>query len=125
MKKVTISLLTALLIMTSCNNDENSNNEPEIVVNENPAAFKEIGSITIGGEAAAEISTYDEKTKRLFTVNNSGTNQIDVIDISDPTKPIKIGKIDLTPYEGASNSVDVYDGKLAVALESTTNKQGN
>src|SRR5688572_1211380 len=126
MKKVSISLLTALLIMTSCNNDENSNNEPEeVVVNENPGTFKEIGSITIGGEAAAEISTYDEKTKRLFTVNNSGTNQIDVIDISDPTKPVKIGKIDLTPYEGASNSVDVYDGKLAVALESTTNKQAN
>ncbi|MFB3388474.1 choice-of-anchor I family protein [Flavobacterium sp. LAR06] len=126
MKKVSISLLTALLIMTSCNNDENSNNEPEeVVVNENPGTFKEIGSITIGGEAAAEISTYDEKTKRLFTVNNSGTNQIDVIDISDPSKPVKIGKIDLTPYEGASNSVDVYDGKLAVALESTTNKQSN
>ena len=125
MKKITISLLTAILIMTSCNNDENSNNEPEVVVNENPATFKEIGSITIGGEAAAEISTYDEKTKRLFTVNNSGTNQIDVIDISDPTKPVKIGKIDLTPYEGASNSVDVYDGKLAVALESTVNRQGN
>ena len=125
MKKITISLLTAILIMTSCNNDENSNNEPEVVVNENPATFKEIGSIIIGGEAAAEISTYDEKTKRLFTVNNSGTNQIDVIDISDPTKPVKIGKIDLTPYEGASNSVDVYDGKLAVALESTVNRQGN
>ncbi|RUT71399.1 alkaline phosphatase [Flavobacterium cupreum] len=126
MKKLSISLLAALTIMASCNNDENSNNqEPEAVVNENPAAFKEIGSITIGGEAAAEISAYDEKTKRLFTVNNSGTNQIDVIDLSDPSKPSKIGKIDLTPYEGASNSVSVYDGKLAVALESTVNKQGN
>ncbi|WPO77669.1 choice-of-anchor I family protein [Flavobacterium sp. KACC 22761] len=125
MKKLSISLLTALLIMTSCNNDENSNNEPEVVVNENPGTFKEIGSITIGGEAAAEISAYCEKTKRLFTVNNSGTNQIDIIDISDPTKPLKIGKIDLAAYEGASNSVSVFDGKLAVALESTTNKQGN
>lgn len=125
MKKLTISLLTSLLIMTSCNNDENTTTEPEVVVSENPATFKEIGSITIGGEGAAEITAYDEKTKRLFTVNNSGTNQIDVIDISDPSKPIKIAKIDLTPYEGASNSVDVYDGKLAVALESTTNKQGN
>ncbi|CAI2767824.1 choice-of-anchor I family protein [Flavobacterium collinsii] len=126
MKNVSLSLLTALFVMASCNNDETSNNqEPEVVVNENPGSFKEIGSITIGGEAAAEISAYDEKTKRLFTVNNSGTNQIDVIDISDPTKPVKIGKIDLTPYEGASNSVAVYDGKLAVALESTVNKQGN
>jgi len=125
MKKVSISLLTALFIMASCNNDENTNNEPEIVVNENPAAFKEIGSITIGGEAAAEISAYCEKTKKLFTVNNSGVNQIDVIDITDPTKPTKIGKIDLVAYEGAANSVSVFDGKLAVALESTANKQGN
>ncbi|KAF2331331.1 choice-of-anchor I family protein [Flavobacterium daemonense] len=125
MKKLSISLLTALLIMTSCNNDENSNGEPEVTANENPGTFKEIGSITIGGEAAAEISAYCEKTKRLFTVNNSGVNQIDVIDISDPTKPLKIGKIDLTAYEGASNSVSVFDGKLAVALESTVNKQAN
>lgn len=125
MKKLSISLLAALLIMASCNNEENSNNEPEITVNENPATFKEIGSITIGGEAAAEISAYCEKTKRLFTVNNSGVNQIDVIDITDPTKPVKIGKIDLASYEGAANSVSVFDGKLAVALESTTNKQAN
>ncbi|WP_337965223.1 choice-of-anchor I family protein [uncultured Flavobacterium sp.] len=125
MKKLSITLLAALSIMVSCNNDENSKNEPEIGSNENPATFKEIGSITIGGEGAAEISAYDEKTKKLFTVNNSGTNQIDVIDLSDPTKPTKIGKIDLTPYEGASNSVSVFDGKLAVALESTVNKQGN
>ncbi|PIF70640.1 choice-of-anchor I family protein [Flavobacterium sp. 2] len=126
MKKLSITLLAILALMTSCNNDENSKNEEnEIVANENPATFKEIGSITIGGEAAAEISAYCEKTKKLFTVNNSGTNQIDVIDLSDPSKPAKIGKIDLIPYEGASNSVSVYNGKLAVALESTTNKQGN
>lgn len=128
MKKLSISLLALMTIFASCNNDDNSNNEkpqPEVVVNENPATFKEIGSLIIGGEGAAEISAYDEKTKRLFIVNNSGTNQIDVIDISDPTKPVKIGKIDLTPYEGASNSVAVFDGKLAVALESIINKQGN
>lgn len=127
MKKLSITLLAALSIMVSCNNDdENSSKpEPEVVVNENPGTFKEIGSVTIGGEGAAEITAFDEKTKKLFTVNNSGTNQIDVIDLTDPTKPTKIGKIDLTPYEGASNSVAVFDGKLAVALESTVNKQGN
>ena len=126
MKKLSVSLLALMVFFAGCNNDENSNNpEPEVAVNENPATFKEIGSITIGGEAAAEISAYDEKTKKLFTVNNSGTNQIDVIDISDPTKPSKIAKIDLTRYEGASNSVAIFDGKLAVALESAANKQGS
>ena len=125
MKNLSISLLAALFILASCNNDENSNSTPEVGANENPGTFKEIGSITIGGEAAAEISAYCEKTKRLFTVNNSGVNQIDVIDISDPTKPLKIGQINLATYEGAANSVSVFDGKLAVALESTVNKQGN
>jgi hypothetical protein len=35
----------------------------ELVVNENAATFKEIGSITIGGAGAAEISAYDEVSK--------------------------------------------------------------
>jgi hypothetical protein len=126
MKKLSISLLVALTVLASCNNDDNGNSEvSEIVVSENPGTFKEIGSITIGGEGAAEITAYDEKTKKLFAVNNSNTNQIDVINLADPTKPVSIGKIDLTAYEGASNSVSIYDGKLAVALESTINKQGN
>jgi DNA-binding beta-propeller fold protein YncE len=126
MKKLTLSLLALITLFASCNNDDtNENEQPEVVVNENPATFKEISSISIGGEGAAEITAYDEKTKKLFTVNNSSTNQIDVIDLSDPIKPTKIGKIDLTPYEGASNSVAIFDGKLAVALESTVNKQSN
>ncbi|GGA74642.1 hypothetical protein GCM10008015_14130 [Flavobacterium palustre] len=125
MRNFGISLLAALFILTSCENDKGNENNQETEVNENVASFKEIGSITIGGEAAAEISAYDETTKRLFTVNNSGTNQIDVIDLTDPTNPVKLASISLTTYNGASNSVAVYEGKLAVALESTVNKQGN
>lgn len=126
MKNFGISLLTALLTLGSCQNDkEDDNKNQEIELNEDVASFKEIGKITIGGEAAAEISAYDEITKRLFTVNNSNTNQIDVIDLSDPTSPKKVSIIDLSIYNGASNSVAVFDGKLAVALESTVNKQGN
>lgn len=126
MKKNAISLLAALLILSGCENDKvDSKENQEIVVNEDVASFKEIGAITVGGLAAAEISAYDEMAKRLFTVNNSVTNQIDVIDLSDPTSPKKIAVIDLSVYSGASNSLAVYGGKLAVALESTVNKQGN
>lgn len=126
MKKISISLLAALLILSGCENDKvDSNDNQEIEINEDVASFKEIGTITIGGLAAAEISAYDETTKRLFTVNNSSTNQIDVIDLSNPTSPKKLAVIDLSVYNGASNSVAVYGGKLAVALESTVNKQGN
>ncbi|MEN9907058.1 MAG: hypothetical protein RLZZ540_199 [Bacteroidota bacterium] len=125
MKNFGISLLAALFILCSCENDKGNDDNQEIEVNEDVASFKEIGTITVGGLAAAEISAYDETTKRLFTVNNSATNQIDVIDLSDPTSPKKLAVIDLSVYSGASNSVAVYSGKLAVALESTTNKQGN
>lgn len=125
MKNLGISLLAALFILYGCENDKEDNANVEIEVNEDVASFKEVGSITVGGLAAAEISAYDETTKRLFTVNNSATNQIDVIDLSNPVSPVKIGAISLSVYNGASNSVAVYDGKLAVALESTVNKQGN
>ncbi|AOZ98077.1 choice-of-anchor I family protein [Flavobacterium commune] len=124
MKNFGISLLATLFIFCSCENDKADNNK-EIEVNEDVASFKEVGSLKIGGEAAAEISAYDETTKRLFTVNNSATNQIDIIDLSDATSPKKIASIYLSDYNGASNSVAVYGGKLAVALESTTNKQAN
>jgi hypothetical protein len=123
MIKKSIAILAVLLLVVSCQNDNDSNETPEEAVNENPSTFKEIGSLTIGGTGAAEISAYDETTKRLFTVNNSSTNKIDVIDISDPTKPTLIASIDLVPYNGAANSVTTFNGKLAVALESKSNKQ--
>ncbi|GIZ08199.1 choice-of-anchor I family protein [Flavobacterium sp. UMI-01] len=124
MKKISISLLSALLIFASCENDT-LDGDSEFSVNEDAATFAEIGSLTIGGEAAAEISAYDETTKRLFTVNNSGTNQIDVVDLADPSSPKKLAVISLTSYNGASNSVATFNGSLAVALESTTDKQAN
>jgi len=122
MKKFGMMVLASIMVLSSCEKDSNTS---EFVVDENPATFKEIGSITIGGVGAAEISTYDETTKRLFTVNNSSTNQIDVIDLTDPTSPKKLTSINLSIYNGASNSVATYGGKLAVALESTIDKQAN
>lgn len=123
-KKSLVAMATLFLIV-SCENsvDLPGSGEETPTVNENPATFKEIGTLTIGGTGAAEISAYDESTKRLFTVNNSTTNKIDVIDLSDPTKPVLLTSIDLAPYNGAANSVSVYNGKLAVAMESKTNKQ--
>ena len=123
MKKYGITLLAAIMILSSCENDSNKEESPELVVNENAATFKEIGSITIGGAGAAEISAYDEVSKKLFTVNNSNTNRIDVIDLSNPSSPVFVTSIDLTPFNGTSNSVATYNGKLAVALEAKPNKQ--
>jgi hypothetical protein len=123
MIKKSVTVLAVLLLIVSCQNDNDANETPEAVVNENPSAFKEIGTLTIGSTGAAEISAYDEISKKLFTVNNSSANKIDVIDLSDPSKPVLIASIDLVPYNGAANSVTTFEGKLAVALESKSNKQ--
>ena len=123
MIKKSLIAFAILFLIVGCEKEVGSGGTEEEIINENPSSFKEIGSLTIGGTGAAEISAYDETTKRLFTVNNSGTNKIDVIDLSDPTKPTVLASIDLISYSGAANSVAVYNGKLAVAMESTVNKQ--
>lgn len=123
MIKKSVAVLAVLFLIVGCENNSDSNETPEETISENPSSFKEIGSITIGGTGAAEISAYDETTQKLFTVNNSNVNRIDVISLSDPSKPTLLTSIDLTSYNGSANSVAVFNGKLAVALESKINKQ--
>ncbi|NBR37667.1 MAG: alkaline phosphatase, partial [Chitinophagales bacterium] len=78
----------------------------------------------MGGVGAAEITAFDPITKRLFAVNNGTVNKIDVIDLSNPASATRINSISLTTYGGFVNSVDISDGKLAAAIESS-NKQDN
>lgn len=89
---------------------------------EDPSSFSEIASIDIGDAGAAEISAYDPKTKRLFVVNNSTTNKIDVISLENLPGITVTGSISVLPYGGLVNSVAVSDGLLAAAIESA-NKQ--
>jgi 2',3'-cyclic-nucleotide 2'-phosphodiesterase/3'-nucleotidase/5'-nucleotidase len=78
-----------------------------------------VGSYTTGAfdEGAAEISAYDAETKRLFVVNANAVT-VDILDLSNPTTPTKIGEIDATQYGAGANSVAVSNGILAVAIES-------
>ena len=115
-----ILLFSSVLFILSCK--KTATDITPIVLTEDASTFKEISSLSIGGAGAAEISTYDPATKRLFTVNNSTNNQIDVIDFANPANPQKIAFINLSSYGGGVNSLDVYDGKLAAALEAS-NKQ--
>jgi len=101
-----------LLIWAGCKKTDLS---PEL--SEQASSFTEIGSIDIGDVGAAEISAYDPISKRLFSVNNGAVNKIDVIDLSDPTKPTLINSIGIAGYGGFANSVAVSNGRLAVAIE--------
>ena len=123
MKKFTFLSLLIVVTFYGCKKKNDDTTISETVITENPSTFREIGTINIGGIGAAEISAYDETTKRLFVVNNSSTNRIEVINVENPATPTVIGNINLVPYNGASNSVAVFDGKLAVALESSLDKQ--
>ena len=96
----------------------------EVIVNEDPATYKEIASLNLGGLGSAEITTFDPQTKRLFAVNNGTVNKIDVIDIVNPASITLVHSINLGTYGGYVNSVDVSNGKLAAAIESAT-KQNN
>jgi hypothetical protein len=123
MQKLLLSL-TLLFFIYSCSDHRL---DPGSI--ENPATFTEIGSIDIGDTGAAEISAYDPVTGRLFVVNNfvannNPVNKIDVIDMSNPSAMKVIASISMAPYGGAVNSVSVYNGKLAAAIESL-NKQEN
>jgi DNA-binding beta-propeller fold protein YncE len=119
-----VLLILLFLSVVGCKKDKQTTPEPEFFVNEDPATFSEVGSIDIGDIGAAEITAFDPATNRLFVVNNSTVNKIDVIDFKDPANMKVIGSISMTPYGGAVNSVAVYDGKVAAAIEST-NKQAN
>ena len=119
MKHLYLVLITFTLF--SCRKEDNI--VPlENTQNEDLSAYQEIASINLGGAGAAEITAFDPSTDRLFAVNNSAENKIDVIDISDPANIKVIKSISMLPYGGYVNSVAVYDGKLAAAIEST-NKQ--
>lgn len=80
-----------------------------------------LGTFNSGlGEGAAEIVAHDPETQRLF-VTNAEDKSVDILDISDPKHPTKIGSIDVGEIGGEAtggpNSVAVAKGIVAVAVE--------
>ena len=67
-------------------------------------------------ESAAEIIAHDPNTQRLYVVNANSGN-IDVLDINNPANPTLLFQIDTAPYGDGANSVAVYDGVVAVAVQ--------
>lgn len=72
---------------------------------------------------AIEISAFDKRTKRLFSVNSaSSPPKIEVIDISNPANPTAAGTI-LEASLGVPNSVAIHKGLVAVAWEAIDRQQ--
>jgi DNA-binding beta-propeller fold protein YncE len=63
--------------------------------------------------AGTEITAYHAGTKRLFSTNFA-TNEVDVIDVSNPAAPVRVAAL---PAGGNPNSVAVGGDLVAVAVE--------
>ncbi|WP_452601360.1 choice-of-anchor I family protein [Pontimicrobium sp. MEBiC06410] len=113
MKTITKVVLACVLMLAfSCQNDDDSVSEVPVNTSVN---FQYKSTINVGGEGAAEISAYDEVSKKLF-ITNSESNIISIYNIENLETPIEETAIDLSAF-GAPNSVATYNGKLAVAVE--------
>jgi len=77
-----------------------------------------IGSYASGifAQGGAEIVAHDPLTQRLYVVNAQAAT-VDVLDISNPAAPAKVGSINLLLFGGVANIVAVHDGLVAVAVE--------
>lgn len=105
-------LIAFAFFLFSCSDDDGPS-APQ----ENPSTFKEIDELTlVGGETAAEISTFDPHSKKLFVVN-AVSAAIDVINMSTPSNAVYEQSIDISLYGGNVNSVTAKDGFLAAAIE--------
>lgn len=74
-------------------------------------------------QGGAEIVAYDPETQRLFVINAADAT-VDVLDIRNPSSPVKIANIDASTLGSGANSIDVRNGLVAVAIEAV-NQQEN
>lgn len=127
MKTQISALMLALLSvgMVGCNDDNDPipvKVEDEKVVEATPNSIQsEYVSRYESGifdQSAAEIPAYDAESQRVFMVN-AEAGELDVIDLSDVTNPIKTHSISAQSIaRGASvNSVSIHNGILAIAVE--------
>lgn len=122
MRKIKTTAIFAALLVTST---AFASTLPMQVVSAAPSAgeLASVGRWVSGsGLGGAEITAYDAKSFRMF-VTNGATNQIDIVDIKNPKKPILFGRINLAKSGVVGiQSVAVKDGIVAIAAMMSTNK---
>ena len=67
-----------------------------------------------------EVPAYDPASKRLFVVNGSGADSVEVWNIADPKSPQQVGTLksaDFGAGMGGFNSVAIHNGVVALAIE--------
>lgn len=106
------AVLVSTLILSACSSGDSGEPTPSGL------ALEKIGSFDGGAVGAAEIVAYDASTKRLFVVNGANAT-VDVLDLSNPAAPTRVGVLNVSALGASANSVDAYDGLVAVAIEAS------
>jgi len=119
------AILASVLGLAGCDGDDGADGAPG--TSQTLIELNVLGTYQAEGEvfdeSAAEIVAHDPANQRLFVVNALAST-IDVLDINDPSLPVKLSTIDATAEGAAANSVAVYGDLVAVAIEAE-NKQAN
>ena len=110
-----IALTLTLGVLFNCQNDDDTVAIPDQSPVNTSVNFNYKSTINVGGEGASEISAFDPTTNKLYVVNVE-SNQISNYTITNIEAPVEETPINLSAF-GAPNSVAIYNGKLAVAVE--------
>lgn len=107
-KAITTTLTLSLALLLGNTLPAKSNSEPFTIT--------ELSRILSGdGEGGAEIPTYHAASKRLFSTNGL-RNTVDVYDLSDPTKPVRINRVELKGFGTDVTSVAAGKDVIVAAV---------
>lgn len=109
-----LSLVAAAAVAACGGGDDNAEPSPISL------RLEKIGGYSSGIflQSAAEIPAFDAASKRAFVVN-AQSGKLDVLDLSDPKNPKKVGEINGTSVlaNGEVNSVASQGGLVAIAIQ--------
>jgi len=119
--RLALTLLTSLTLLAACGGggDAAAPAAPAATTPTGLTLAKIGGYAHAGGPSSAEIPAYDPISRRLFVVNGANAS-VDVLSLANPASPTLIGTItaaSLGANLGAVNSVAVYNGIVALAVE--------
>ena len=82
-------------------------------------SLTKVGGFDAGGfeSGAAEISAYDPDTARLFVVNAQAST-VDILDLSDPTKPRQIAYYNT--WDAETGPTGAFSGALGLDVDAAT-----
>jgi len=75
----------------------------------------------VSGSNSAEIVAHDPATQRLYIANSIG-GKLDIVNFVNPSSPTLLYSVPITTY-GNINSIAVFNGTVAAAIENGTNPQ--